>query len=125
VTSYTYSMRGIGGVKIKTSYSPIGLFCFFTFQHNMGTTASRCAKGKADIAAKSTPQARVEDEPEAEGAFCWICHEDGTKKWPGDQPGFQELKRDCSCRGSSGYAHWACLVQYAANKVSEGGDITK
>ncbi len=114
----------------------------------MGTTASKNDKGEATIADEPTqtlttaeaeaedvpkmtlqPQANPEDAQDAptapDDAFCWICHEDGTKEWPGDQPGFQELKRDCSCRGSSGYAHWSCLVQYAANKVAEGGDITK
>ena len=121
----------------------------------MGTISSKYLKGEAKIADKLTPktpataehehvpkltpksQATTEDVSDVsplqghedvtdapDGAFCWICHE-GAKEWPGDQPGFQELNRDCSCRGSSGYSHWSCLVQYAANKVAEGGDITK
>jgi len=121
----------------------------------MGTISSKYFKGEAKIADKLTPktpataehehvpkltpqsQATTEDVSDVsplqghedvtdapDGAFCWICHE-GAKEWPGDQPGFQELNRDCSCRGSSGYSHWSCLVQYAANKVAEGGDITK
>ncbi len=86
------------------------------------------AEDVADDVPKTTlqPQTSSEDAPKVpDDAFCWICHEDGTKEWPGDQPGFQELKRDCSCRGSSGYAHWSCLVEYAVKKCSDGGDITK
>lgn len=93
--------------------------------------ATSGAEAEAENVPKMTlqPQATPEDAPNAtkvpDDAFCWICHEDGTKEWPGDQTGFQELKRDCSCRGSSGFAHWSCLVEYAVKKCDEGGDITK
>ena len=52
---------------------------------------------------------------------CWICHEE-TKEI---ESGTEALVRDCACRGTSGFAHWTCLVQYAANKVADGGDVTK
>ena len=43
---------------------------------------------------------------EAGDAVCYICLEgcDGRE---------QLLLRDCSCRGSSGWAHFDCLVKYA------------
>jgi len=41
-----------------------------------------------------------------EGASCWICLEEGP-----DENG-QPLARDCSCRGNSGFAHLACMVNY-------------
>eukprot|EP00985_Skeletonema_marinoi_P027708 scaffold23173_cov168-Skeletonema_marinoi.AAC.1 len=45
-----------------------------------------------------------------DGASCWLCLEEGP-----DDSG-APLVRDCSCRGHSGFAHLACLVQYAESK---------
>ena len=39
--------------------------------------------------------------------WCWLCLEDGP-----DASGMP-LVRDCSCRGSSGFAHTACIISYA------------
>ena len=41
---------------------------------------------------------------------CWICLEEGP-----DENG-QPLRRDCSCRGDSGYMHVSCVVRYAEQK---------
>mmetsp|Transcript_24983 Transcript_24983/g.38322 ORF Transcript_24983/g.38322 Transcript_24983/m.38322 type:complete len:432 (+) Transcript_24983:76-1371(+) len=38
---------------------------------------------------------------------CWLCHEEGP-----DASG-KPLVRDCSCRGSTGFAHLSCIVGYA------------
>jgi len=40
---------------------------------------------------------------------CYICLE-------GDGSGRRPLLRDCSCRGSAGWVHFDCLVQYAEKK---------
>ncbi len=40
-------------------------------------------------------------------ACCWLCLEDGP-----DASGMP-LVRDCSCRGSSGFAHISCIISYA------------
>eukprot|EP00984_Skeletonema_dohrnii_P029819 scaffold20708_cov118-Skeletonema_dohrnii-CCMP3373.AAC.3 len=38
---------------------------------------------------------------------CWLCLEEGPDE------GGAPLVRDCSCRGSSGFAHLSCIVKYA------------
>src|SRR5210317_739887 len=38
---------------------------------------------------------------------CWLCLEEGP-----DASGMMPV-RDCSCRGSSGFAHVACIISYA------------
>ena len=53
---------------------------------------------------------RGERSPGAEGASCWICLEEEA-----DDSG-EPLRRDCSCRGGSGWAHVACLVEYSKEK---------
>lgn len=40
---------------------------------------------------------------------CWICHDD-------EPNGSGPLRRDCSCRGETGFAHLSCLVDYAKYK---------
>eukprot|EP00985_Skeletonema_marinoi_P023698 scaffold15916_cov67-Skeletonema_marinoi.AAC.2 len=49
----------------------------------------------------SSPK-RAEDIPS-----CWLCLEEGPDE------GGAPLVRDCSCRGSSGFAHLSCIVKYA------------
>mmetsp|Transcript_25199 Transcript_25199/g.54291 ORF Transcript_25199/g.54291 Transcript_25199/m.54291 type:complete len:621 (-) Transcript_25199:131-1993(-) len=47
------------------------------------------------------------------GATCWICLEgleDGD-----DEP----LRRNCACRGDSGYAHLTCLTSFATSESDE------
>jgi len=46
-------------------------------------------------------------------ASCYICLEDGT-----DSEG-QPLLRNCACRGEAGWAHVACLANFADNKTME------
>jgi len=41
---------------------------------------------------------------------CWLCLEEGP-----DESG-KPLVRDCSCRGSSGVAHIACIIGYAESE---------
>eukprot|EP00984_Skeletonema_dohrnii_P009291 scaffold3543_cov90-Skeletonema_dohrnii-CCMP3373.AAC.4 len=48
---------------------------------------------------------RVVDAP-----CCWLCLEEGQ-----DASG-KPLYRNCSCRGTSGFAHLSCMINYAENK---------
>jgi len=45
---------------------------------------------------------RVDDAP-----CCWLCLEEGSNQ------GGKPLIRNCSCRGSSGFAHLSCIINYA------------
>lgn len=47
-------------------------------------------------------------------ASCWICLEEGP-----DETG-QPLRRECVCRGDSGFVHLSCFVNYASRKSAEG-----
>ena len=47
---------------------------------------------------------------------CWVCLEEGS-----DKAG-KPLVRDCSCRGSSGFAHLSCIIEHAE---SEGRRIAR
>ena len=51
------------------------------------------------------------DPPPPITAACYICFEPSTI----DQP----LRRNCACRGDAGWAHVACLAEFAATKVTE------
>ena len=51
--------------------------------------------------------------PPPPAASCYICLEDGT-----DSEG-QPLLRNCACRGEAGWAHVACLANFADNKTME------
>ena len=42
---------------------------------------------------------------------CWICHEEDTNELG------ETLRRDCSCRGDSGFAHLSCIVEYANHQT--------
>ena len=48
------------------------------------------------------------------GASCYICLDEGC-----DDEG-KPLVRDCSCRGSAGFAHLSCIVEYAEQKSQQG-----
>lgn len=41
---------------------------------------------------------------------CWICLDNDA-----DPAGHGPPRRDCSCRGTSGYAHISCLIDYASS----------
>ena len=49
--------------------------------------------------------------PSPPGATCWICLDDTGP-----------LVRDCSCRGSAGFAHRSCTVEYAERKTRDRCD---
>ena len=55
------------------------------------------------------------------GPCCWICLDSGPHA-----ESSSPLRRDCSCRGLSGYAHIDCLSRYAQRKSSIAGtaDLT-
>ena len=60
----------------------------------------------AEVEASGASAASSSD---ADGAVsCWLCLGEGND----DEP----LVRDCSCRGSQGFAHFSCLVEYASHK---------
>ena len=67
--------------------------------HADGPAPGAKAEAKAD-AENAVP-------PDANAPSCWICLEEGP-----DETG-APLVRDCSCRGSAGFAHLSCLVKYA------------
>ena len=46
-------------------------------------------------------------------ASCYICLENSADS--NNQP----LRRNCACRGDAGWAHVACLAEFAASKVTE------
>ena len=54
---------------------------------------------------------------EVEEDICYICfdakHESG-----------EPLRRDCSCRGGSGWAHLTCVVEYT-NGISRGAVVRR
>ena len=41
-------------------------------------------------------------------SICWLCHEEGP-----DEQGDPLMSGCCSCRGTSGYFHLSCVVEYA------------
>ena len=43
---------------------------------------------------------------------CWLCLD-------GNLESGEPLRRDCSCRGGSGWAHFSCIVEYAKQKTEE------
>lgn len=48
--------------------------------------------------------------PDDEAPCCWLCLDEGP-----DASG-KPLVRDCSCRGTSGYAHLTCAVKYTESR---------
>jgi len=49
--------------------------------------------------------------PEGDNApCCWVCLEEGPDKTGAP------LVRDCSCRGSSGFAHLSCIIKHAESE---------
>jgi hypothetical protein len=75
-----------------------------------------------------SPSFRRKDEEVPEDAQCWICHEREIS-YNDETEAKQSLNRDCACRGTMGYAHWSCLIQYAIGKIQDegagGGDVTR
>jgi len=50
---------------------------------------------------------------------CWLCLEEGP-----DESG-KPLIRNCSCRGSSGFAHLSCIIDFAENKSRQAFERDK
>ncbi|KAL3802148.1 hypothetical protein ACHAW5_000233 [Stephanodiscus triporus] len=48
--------------------------------------------------------------------LCWICLGDENRH------DLEHLRRDCSCRGTAGFVHLSCLVEYAKKKNQECDD---
>jgi len=53
------------------------------------------------------------DSNDDEAPCCWLCLAEGP-----DASG-NRFVRDCSCRGSSGYAHLSCIIGYAESAESD------
>eukprot|EP00984_Skeletonema_dohrnii_P020935 scaffold10339_cov94-Skeletonema_dohrnii-CCMP3373.AAC.3 len=49
----------------------------------------------------------------SETASCWICLDDDPDDFG------QPIRRDCSCRGDSGWVHLGCIIKYAESKSEE------
>ncbi len=65
-------------------------------------------KPAASVSITGLPD-RVDDD----APCCWICFDEGP-----DDDG-APLIRNCSCRGTSGFVHLSCVVNYAENKSRE------
>ena len=72
----------------------------------MSTAENRGQKGDVATAASD------EEEPD----MCWLCLD-------GEDESGQPLRRDCSCRGGSGWAHLSCVVGYAKQETEKGKNI--
>jgi len=67
---------------------------------------SSTSPSSSSLSANATP-------PPPDGASCWLCLEEGP-----DDSG-APLVRNCSCRGSSGFAHLSCIIEYAENTARQ------
>jgi hypothetical protein len=52
-----------------------------------------------------------------EAPYCWLCHDDGP-----DTSG-KPMVRDCSCRGSTGFAHISCIINYAEHQGKKALEV--
>ena len=92
---------------------------YITYLLIMSSTTEKCGQkrpppfddgGGGKKRTATAPSAEEEDT-------CWLCldvnHDSG-----------QPLRRDCSCRGGSGFAHLHCIVEYAKQKTEQwhGGE---
>ncbi len=81
--------------------------------NSMGKKSKKKSKPASDASKLAKDFSNKLKTIPSSGASCWIClHEDA------DDSG-QPIRRDCSCRGDSGWVHLSCLIQYAETK-SEG-----
>lgn len=70
--------------------------------------------------AMTTTELSELDAPRYEDvSSCWICLEEGQND------SGQQLLRDCSCRGGSGFSHLSCLVEYAGYKYQQINDVSQ
>lgn len=68
-----------------------------------------------DGSGKNVPMAEAATQSfdEEEHDMCYLCFGEGP-----DETG-QPLRRDCSCRGGSGFAHLSCIIEYAKQKSQQ------
>lgn len=70
--------------------------------------AARCLIATPAVESVSAPAVMNTDNADTEGGNCWICHEEGP-----NENGQQLMSGCCSCRGSSGYVHLPCMLEFA------------
>ena len=71
---------------------------------------SGCGGGEEERTASTVALSLVDEEHD----ICWLCHGPDA-----DEP----LRRDCSCRGGSGWAHFPCILGYASHKMLQWVNI--
>jgi tetratricopeptide (TPR) repeat protein len=64
---------------------------------------------------RSASIAGLPDRVDDDAPCCWICFEEGG----GPDASGKPLIRNCSCRGTSGFAHLSCAVTFAENKCKD------
>jgi len=64
-----------------------------------------CINSNRELQLKPPPKTNIVKEDDT--PTCYICLDDGPDELGG------VIRRDCSCRGGSGYVHISCLVKYA------------
>eukprot|EP00985_Skeletonema_marinoi_P023699 scaffold15916_cov67-Skeletonema_marinoi.AAC.3 len=67
------------------------------------------SKTTTDAATAAAAAALPDDVPS-----CWLCLEEEGEE--GNEGYKESLVRDCSCRGTSGFAHLSCIVKYAKSE---------
>ena len=75
--------------------------------------------GKCPASSSSSAVALKSGEEEEEEDICWLCLD---AQHESEQP----LRRDCSCRGTGGFAHLPCIVDYGKQYSQQHlGDMNK
>eukprot|EP00986_Skeletonema_menzelii_P006520 scaffold2479_cov153-Skeletonema_menzelii.AAC.7 len=78
--------------------------------HSKDTSSSTCTMLSSTSTLPGSPYTIKPEGAAAEVSSCWLCLEEGS-----DASG-KPLVRNCSCRGTSGYAHISCVINYAEHK---------
>ena len=68
-----------------------------------------CINANRELQLKPPPKTTNKEEDHK--PTCYICLDDGP-----DELG-EDVMRNCSCRGSAGYVHLSCIVNYAEQKI--------
>ena len=81
----------------------------------MGKKSRKSSKKSSGdkLASDLNKKLSITGPPPPPGASCWICLDDAE-----DDSG-EPIRRDCSCRGNSGWVHLSCLIKYAETKSEE------
>ena len=108
--------RRLSGEEEITANPPAASLC------GASSSTSSCGQSMATLptctilsSSSTLPDSPYTIKSEDEGAAadypsCWLCLEEGS-----DATG-KALIRDCSCRGTSGFAHISCIINYAEHK---------